>query len=810
MSIPGAPPPGLLQPPAGTLFPPGSMQPPDLGGVTGGVPLYNPTPSSPKTQGGRLKEMLREGRTLVNQQRARWQRNREAYRGNIYLTPTVSGQWGATSDVSNNDYLGLQRGVINRLRQFVDGRVAMLAAKMPAAEVQPPKQTQEALDGARVAEELVEWEWTNVEGWNIGEWMRALFLCGEQDGIIVANVLYDRSQGPMCEEMIALDPQSGQPIGPISTYEQARAALEQDPKGEKLWKPQFYPCGDVIFRFVRAGALAFDPAWQSDWKECGWVIESRRRSISDVERLIGGPIEQYVGDQHKRGIGGRTATSQTIDTGDGSGARMIDTRYECIVHELYAKATPDTGEWPVGAHIMWLDNVQDKPIIEEPFVWPTGETRKLPYRPFIPRPDRGVPLKAKGTVEELLPIAIEMHRRLQQYADWMELVAKPMLVSNGGVLRSPSVFNIDRWVETSPGMGTPEFMRVPPDPGASLLSMVQFYEQQMAAVANVQYSVGGEFPSGIRAAAVIQMLVAQDEQQMSHTEEALKEVVEWAIGEALTNVQHYFTISRQIAMPGVNDEAAFQSFEGSAISGANRWKIVEPMQPKSKQMQQQMLAQFLQYSQGRFDLTPFIKEFVEGDVDAITKQVNQQVRKQEGENRQLATIGSRDDVDQLYQNFTMMRDQYVQMMQQLEVDLQERQRETGIYMDPQNIATQMNIHPPRILDMLKQAGVRVPAVEPLVDRAVLHCAAMERWMEQDGFNLCHPAVQQAAREHFTDHITDEARNAKAIAGQGSDMTAMTPGAQPPQAPAGEETSNVLEQAAPGGGVQGQAPGSMGG
>jgi hypothetical protein len=207
-----------------------------------------------------------------------------------------------------------------------------------------------------------------------------------------------------------------------------------------------------------------------------------------------------------------------------------------------------------------------------------------------------------------------------------------------------------------------------------------------------------------------------------------------------------------------------------------------------------MLMQFLQYAGDRFDATPFMREFVEGDVDKITDAINAHVRKQEYENRLLATIGSRPDVDELWAAFTGMRDEYIQNMQELEQELQQRFLETGVMVNAQTVAAEIGIKPPRILDILQRFGVRVPQVENMTDRHILHAASMERRMAGSGFQGYHEAVKQAFREHFEDHVTAEARGAKSIAAQTLPMTAEAkPGAQPMAPEGGDESSDAIDQ-----------------
>jgi hypothetical protein len=369
------------------------------------------------------------------------------------------------------------------------------------------------------------------------------------------------------------------------------------------------------------------------------------------------------------------------------------------------------------------------------------------------------------------------------------------MVLNGAVMRSPSLFNRERVVETSAGASEPHFMSVPPDPAQGLLQILQFYEEQMSEVAEVRASTRGEAPGhGIQAAAAITALIGQDEQNMSDTEAELREFMEWAVGEALLNVQHFFTIPRIISLPGIEDEASFESFTGASLQGANKWKVIEPLQPKSKAVRQQMLMQFLQYAGERFDATPFMQEFIEGDVDKITASINAHIRKQEWENRLLATIGSRPDVDELWSAFEGMRDEYIGRMTELEEELQQRFLETGVFVQAQAVAAQLGIKPPRVTDLLREVGVRVPQVENMTDRHILHTASMERRMAGSGFQAYHAAVQQAFREHFEDHVEAEARGAKAIAAQmPPQMANATPGAQPMAPEGGDESSDAIDE-----------------
>lgn len=756
--------------------------------------VYRPL-SPGESLAARLEQMVMEGRQVNAQERYRRQRNREAYRGNTYLAPlSLARGTGTIHRLAPTDLLpsGRRRDSINRLRQMIDGRVSLMTRETPPHEVVPPSRERRDVDAARLAERIVDFEWERIDGWNVADFMRRLMLWAEQDGLAFGNVTYDRSKGQIVSLMVVKDPISGQerPAGLDPRTGQMRrgeveALLEADPTGQRLWRNQAYPVGEVVLRTVRTGALAIDPRAVTDWRECDWVIESRVRKIVDLEREIGRPIKELIQASDKST--GRTTHRRTgaqAEVAEGYGEKAIDVQREVVVHELFHRATGPTGEFPQGGHVIWAQDAPAAPLVTEPWSWPDGKPRGLPYFPLIPRPDGGHILRTLGTVDELLPVQRQFDRHLSQYGEWLDLAARPPLVMVGGSLRSKAVFNADRIVHINPGFETPFFLQVPPDPGIALLQMLAFLESQMGEIAMQSGPVRGQPTPEHEAAAAINTLVIQGEAQIAGTEAEVKRVLQWTIREALLNVQHFYSIERTIELPGVDDEAEFQAFTGTKIRGAVNWRITGSVLPKNKAAQQAQLMQFLQYAGPRFDPTPFAAEILEADVETIISMERAQGRKQERENVELAALGSLPDRDRIWEVFTQMRDAYVQALTLLARQMSEFAKSTGSVpaLDPQQAMNQLGApRPPRIVDLLTAARHRVPRVA-VTDRDHMHLRSLELWMTNDAFDSHHPLVQQAAREHLDEHNAQQARRVQAIALQSPQMAAAPGGAQPPSAP----------------------------
>lgn len=770
-----------------TVAPPGIQQ-------QGPPPVYSPLPgNSPTPLGARLEQMLTDGRRVIVQEKHRCQINREAYRGNAYLAPLsmVKGS-GNVHRLAPTGLLpsGQRRDSVNRLRQMLDGRVAMYTRQKPAHEVIPASREKSAVDGARIASRFVDFQWDNVQGWNVAEYGRRGALWAEQDGLSFGCVTYDRSRGAVCKEMLVPGP-DGQfhPIAELVEEDELRDKIEElresDPDGGELWQEQLYPVGEIVLRNVRAGALAFDPNMISDWRDCGWIIEGRRRKIADLEREVGRPLMDLIRlSDTSLGRTTRKRSSGSVSPEDGTGeTKTIDLKREVMVYEMFAVATGLTGEWPAGAHILWAEDAPGSPIEMEPWLWPDGTPRGLPYHPFVPRPDGGHLLRTLGTSDELLPVQRMLNRRWSQYGEWLDLVSRPLLLMVGGSLRSKSVFNQERVVHVTPGFEAPRFMQVPPDPGPALLQSITLIVQEMSELAIQSGPVRGQAVPNIDSGVAYNSLVQQGEGQIAGTEAEFTGWLQWTVCEALKNVYYFYSITRQVEMPGVDDAAAFQNFRGSMLGGSTTWRITSSVLPKNKAAQNAMLIQFMQYAGPRFDPTPYAAEILEGDVESLISMERAQGRKQESENDTLFGFETLPEIDKVWQVFTYIRDAYMQAYTALGEQMQSTAMDTGQapQMNPQQVMQSLGPPPPTVTNLLLSAGHRVPQVA-IVDRDALHIRSLEFAMIDDGFKAHHPLVQQLFTEHLNAHLQQAGRRAAAIAMQSQQMAGATPGAQPPNAP----------------------------
>lgn len=701
--------------------------------------LYNGKDKNPASV---CVQMLRAGQASIRKERTRWHRNRQMYLGNQWLR--VMGSSVRTLTPAEELPGGRRRETANRLRSFVDGRVAMLTWKRPNGRVIPDNHDMDTLEAARTADSFLAAKGHSSE-WGLQDKWRQLGLAAEIDGIAWLNVIYDPSLGKTVR--VNINTQTGEPV---AKREELEALKAQDPNGEVLWTQKSAQVGEVVFRVVRAGSIAFDPLAAHSFDEAQWVIESRIRSVGDVEREAKKPMSELVNES--KGYDGTTvgtSASREVDTGsvsyeDDEGEQHFSPRSRSVVvHEGFIKPTGPNGDWPQGLHIKWVEHAPNAPYVVEP--WEDD----LPYMPYTPRPHGASLAKSKGIVDDLYPLQIMFNRRLTQLGEWMDRVARPPLILQGGGLHAdtPRLFNKDGFVIVKPGMGDPRFMNVPGEPTALLTQHLQFILDQMAEVSLQQNPARGTPPGGgVDAAVGINLLIQQNEQQMSGTAGQLVKVIEWGVSRGLKLVAENYSIPRLVASPGISTSVGFDAFVGEKIRGATKYRIQGSLLPRSQAAQASQFMQFYQLSGGKFDASPYLSQFLEGDIDEIISREREQYERQRYEINIMLSLAKQDGIDEAWKQYEEVRMKYMESVKQL----------AGQVDNPIQFLASQGVQEPTLADV----GIDLPPVEDFDDDPV-HLRAVAQFCSGDAYFKLHPLVKHALFEHRKRHKEQIGRNMSA-------------------------------------------------
>ena len=751
--------------------------------------------------GSLLERISRQGREIPKQEKPRWDVNRAFFRGDqhMHVNPdnnsirALSRQMTGTGSSKYNTF--------NRLRQFTEGRVAMMASEKPSYKVEAPDSDKESIDAAKLATKFVSAMW-DQEGWSVQSNFSKLILTGEIDGISWLYVNWNRFKGVrepvphLLQEGAMYVLQTGQdeqkaiieemgPEGPIVDRKLYEFLREADPEGQTYWHTRYERLGDVEFRVVRPGSLACDP-FATDFEKCKWICEATIISRQDAEQMATKPLAKLLeenkklaeGDRLSSAVGESTPSTPDVNTDDGDPKnRTLPGRDALLAYRMFHLPNKD---FPLGAHCFWLDVAPHVPLILEPY-----DDDELPYKPFTPKPDHGHFMRSRGTVDDLLPMQMYFNRTLTMLEDYLVRVGKPNVAMPRGSIVGNSIYNEDGYFEFHPGVGPPVPFQTPSEPTSVLTHHLSWIEQQMGEVSAQSASARGQTNQYSPEAAVgIQQLIQQTELQLSGTEAIAKTLLEWGVSRALRLVGDHYTKPRLVQQPGVDSAPELKAFQGEMLRGATRFRIDGSLMPHSKAQQWQAMLQFIPMLGP--EARPWIADFVGGDIEEFKSQDKANKDYQKGENQRIAAIASNQKAKKVYEDFQEQVQKYLEAQQMMQSMLQQQGMPMGepgspngqSPLDNAGMAMQrMNMPPPNFTEMLIRAGVPVPVVEDFHDHDA-HTIELNAWRVSDAWDYHPELVRQLAREHGEKHLEFKARNMMQLgAAMGGGMP--PPGAGPP-------------------------------
>lgn len=720
--------------------------------------IFNPPSKDPNRKPeSELRDMLSRGRVQIMKRRTAYTRNRQYLGGN---QDAIIRNGRVYTDTTRTNPTRNQRQRINLLKRYVTARTALLASGKPPSEVATTTSTTSAQAAVRTAERIISHEWGNTNGINIERVLREAVRYAETDGVSWLNVYYD----PSVEPYLGATPITQ--AGPVTDPDGAEALHLMDPDARALWQPGPQPRGAVRARAVRCSSISCDPNMQTDPSQCRWVIETRVRDIDELSEALGIDVDKIV---NKRG-----GTKADVDY--ATGQLNYHNATTVRVHELVCVPLGEGSRWPNGAHIVWVDGRESEPLLAEPWIdIETNTPRPLPWRLVALNPTGEHILETEGLTDDLVPMQDLYNQIVERQLRWFDLVSWPPIITTGGGIRSGSVFGPKREIKVNPGPTPPFFMNIPADPGASADRMLMKIEALMAEIAVMSPATRGQAPNNRDWSQVsLDSLIAQDEKQIGQIQDNYRSSVEWLVNMILHYIARYYGGPMNLGIPGAEDIPGLKQFFGRQLNGGLTWRVTGSMMPKSRQQQFMQLLQLAQLSGGRFDLTQYASQVIEGDVDDIVSRARGDKLRAQAENQMMYEYGSHPEADMIWQSFIEMRDQYAQTMQ-MATELARINPEQGAML----MAQLQMVPPPRVLDLLARSGIPTPKVEP-TDMTAAHVAEIKAARDDTSYNGLHPLVQQALREHEQDHVGREAANVAAMASQSPMMLAGKPGAQPPQ------------------------------
>jgi hypothetical protein len=683
--------------------------------------LYKAIPGNQTPIADVLKRMVREGRTITRGQKMRWQESREFYRGNQWITTNQGAR--TIQQLARNNTGPVQVmdfNAYNRLRQFTDGRVALLTKERPPYEVLPEDNDQDSIDAARQAEKFLAAKWGR-SGWNIKSRLAELAKNGDIDGIAWLYVDWDAYDGNSANQMQAVRA-DGTPIESRNEYEALKA---QDPDQQSLWKMARVeaPVGDVCWRVVLPGAISVDPFAIKNFGEAKWICESRVRPRVEVERRMGSSFKEAVREYNTMSEGrGNDVDYEDIHVEDGG---KVNESSGVVVHHLYVKPCE---EWPRGAHIEFCDKAPQKPLLTEEW---KGE---LPYFCYVPRPDPGHFLKSRSIVDDLKPIQRDFNQTLRWVRQWMRKVAMSPIVLPIGGLRSDSIYNEDGYIEVHSVGQEPHHLNTPSEPAAILTNNLVWMTNEMEKISGVSsYAQGFTAPGGPESNVAIAGQVQQTEQNLSEVEANFVEAIEWGCSRSLKLVKENYTIPRGVVSDGVDDAQQFRAFTGALLRGSDRMRVNGPVMPRSKAQRMNSIAQFATLLGDK--VLPYMAGLIDGDPTELQNDVQRDALNEREAVRELCGLVTNETAQKVYANFEEDKKRFSEAFNMV--------IQKGL--DPQQVLSQEGIQPPQLTPMMVAAGIDMPLVEDFLNYPMA-LKELDNFRKGDGYRKLEEMAKQLLRE----------------------------------------------------------------
>lgn len=704
----------------------------------------NYTPMARNDRLVKLRDKIRDGRKVVREERSRWAENRAMYRGEQWIRVNPSAAEVERIGSNTIARASLDFNAYNRLRQFTDGRTALLTKDRPPYDVAPEDLDQDSIDGAKQAEKLVGANW-GAQGWGIKGHLSELVRNGDIDGPAWLSVSWDSRAGDSRNTMIAVTA-DGQPVTDRATYE---ALKEQDPEMRSAWRMEHAsePQGDIRWRVVLPGAMSVDPFAVKNHRDAEWICESRIRPRKEVEERMGVDYKQAVKESRESqsaGQGSGAYAYEDLAVDDRGAGASINERDGVIVHYFYIKPCKD---YPKGLHAEFADKVPERPLLMEDW------EDELPYFCYTPRPDPGHFLRSRGIVDDLKPIQRDYNQTVRHLREWLRRAAQNPWAFPFGSLASDSVYSEDGYFFYHPAMGEPHQSNTSSEPSVFLSNELARIVGEMREISGISASAQGlRAPGGPESAAGINVEVQQTEQNLSETEARFVEAIEWGVSRTLKLVGKHYTTARTVVMPGVDNDAQFKAFHGALLRGAHRFRVTGPVMPKSKAARMQALFQFAPFLQDK--LGSYVHQFIDGDLDEFTRDIEIDRQHQKTEIRELVGLVNNELAMEVYKRFEQDKQAFakaVNMAQQMGADAMA-------------VLAQQGIQPPMLTEALRSAGFDLPDVEEDDDHAI-ELAELKRYRKGDGYRKLHPMVKQLINEHRQKHAAAFARQLGAMAQQ---------------------------------------------
>jgi hypothetical protein len=494
--------------------------------------------------------------------------------------------------------------VDNRIQPSVIQQVAKMTKHRPIITVVPRTADQEDVEGAELATEALDWAWGNLD---LTRKRRQAILWSRVCSAGFWKLCWDDKKGDPFS-VIDVEDQQGRriltdPYGrPMGADDPAAAVVLQNLPPDvagTAGQRTLYP-GEIAVHVRSPFSIFPDPLTPEEGLEDSeWVVEETVQSAPWVKARY--DIE--LPDDSSSQAGVLEARMPGWDS---------DVKQGVVVREFWA---PKGSEFPNGKHCVWAGNR----ILREsdnPYGW-------LPYVMF-----RGTPVPGRFWptcfTEQAISPQTELNKTLSQIAENQARISNPPLAQSrqsdvewDGLPGSRILF------DDTLANSLPQFLQVPEMPIYVRERVPQIIET-LAELAGQHEVSQGNVPTGVTAAAAINLLQEADDTRLGPDIEDMEKTLEDAGRRILQLMSRYYSDDRVMALGGQDQAYDIRRFKGQMLHGNDDVDVQAgsgmPRSKAAKQAQmQETLALAIQNGMelDQRSLRRFFKDFEVGGLETL-------------------------------------------------------------------------------------------------------------------------------------------------------------------------------------------------
>jgi hypothetical protein len=509
-------------------------------------------------------------------------------------------------------------------------QTAKMTKHRPVISVIPRTGDQEDVEGAKLAEEALDWAWMSFD---LTRKRRQAILWSRVAGSGFWKICWDDKKGDPFVVLQAEVPDVGSQIlttpggGPLRSDDPAAAAVlsnlgQVNPEvAATVSERSLYP-GEVAVHVRSPFAIFPDPLTPEEGlEESAWLIEETIQSQAWVKQHFDVEMEE----DSQTGAGIMDARMPGMDSSPKQGV---------VVREFWA---PKGAEFPNGKHTVWAGGR----ILRES----DNEYGWLPYVMF-----RGTPVPGNFWptcfTEQAISPQTELNASLSQISENSRRIGNPPLAQSrqsnvewDGLPGSKILF------DDTLANSLPQFLQVPEMPVYAQNRVPQIIET-LGELAGSHEVSQGNVPTGVTAAAAINLLQEADDTRLGPDIEDMEKTLEDAGRRLLQLMARYYSDERTMALGGEDGSWDVRRWKGQMLNGNDDVSVQAGSgMPRSKAAKQAAMSDVLNLAiQNGLEidqrsLKKFFKDFEVGGLETLLSDVDTDESQVDREHQQLSTTG---------------------------------------------------------------------------------------------------------------------------------------------------------------------------